>query len=84
MDLNGGIKQKQQRQNKEQFKITQLFTEKFSNYTYIYYEKRAVKSQRILTAGSQTIWASLNELTSLFGYLKMFHSSAGKLVNLFR
>lgn len=50
----------------------------------IYYEKMVVKSQRILTASSEIIWASLNELTSLFGYLKMFHSSAGKLVSLFR
>ena len=50
----------------------------------IYYEKMVVKSQRILIASSEIIGASLNELTSLFGYLKMFHSSTGKLVNLFR
>lgn len=50
----------------------------------IYYEKMVVKSQRILTASSEIIWAGLNELPSLFGYLKMLHSSTGKLVNLFR
>ena len=50
----------------------------------IYYEKTVVKSQRILTASSEIIWASLNELPSLSGYLKMSHSSTGKLVNLFR